>query len=144
MRVNEKQDVDYHFVSEEAFLQMQQTNRFVETTFYNGNHYGSSKDEIGLDKCIVLDPEGLKSFLALQEKTIVAFFLDCPRAIRKARMEGRGDLAENIQKRLANDDVAFDPSKLPVCHFHIDSSKKDVPTLAAEIVDLYRNYLRNL
>ena len=68
MRVNEKQDVDYHFVSEEAFLQMQKTNRFVETTFYNGNHYGSSKDEIGLDKCIVLDPEGLKSFLPCKKK----------------------------------------------------------------------------
>ena len=45
-RINEKDDVDYHFVSKDDFLIMKINNEFVETTTYNNNYYGTSKKEI--------------------------------------------------------------------------------------------------
>ena len=68
MREGERQDVDYHFVDEATFQRMLKEDKFVEHTCYNGNHYGCSKDEIADDKCVILDPEGLKSFLALNNQ----------------------------------------------------------------------------
>ena len=144
MREGERQDIDYHFVSEKKFLAMEKEGKFVETTLYNGNHYGSSKDEIGLDKCVVLDPEGLKSFFALKEKTIVSFFLLAPKEIRRKRMEGRGDSPASIAKRLEGDDITFDPKTVATCDFYINSGDKSVEALTAEIVTLYRERLASL
>lgn len=144
MRVGEREDIDYHFVDKETFLRMKEEDQFVETTFYNGNYYGSSKAEIGLDKCVVLDPEGLKSFIALGEKSIVTFFLLCSRETRKARMEGRGDDPESVAKRLEGDEKTFDPDNVVKCDYYIDSNTRSVENLTEEIVTLYRKRLSEI
>ena len=64
-RVGERNGVDYFFVSKEEFLALKEQNKFVETTFYNGNYYGTSKAQVTDLKCVVVDPNGLKSFIAL-------------------------------------------------------------------------------
>ena len=61
-RINEKDDIDYHFVSKDTFLNLKSNNEFVETTLYNNNYYGTSKKEIADNKCVVLDPQGAYSF----------------------------------------------------------------------------------
>ena len=54
MRAGEKNDVDYHFVSEEEFQKMIENDEFVEYVFYNGNHYGTSRKEVRIDKCMAV------------------------------------------------------------------------------------------
>ena len=75
MRIGEIQDVDYHFVSKEEFLALQEENYFVETTFYNNNYYGTSKKEIADDKVLVVDPNGKNAFLALNDDKNIFFFI---------------------------------------------------------------------
>ena len=138
MRVGEKQDIDYHFVSEEEFLALKEKDAFVETACYNGNHYGCSKAECGEEKCIVLDPQGVFSFLALQNPTIVVFYLDVPEDVRKARMEGRLDKPEDIASRLENDKKAFDPKKLPPIDFTLTDYQKSPEEIASRVYKLYK------
>ena len=107
MRDGERQDVDYHFVSEEQFLKLKEDNAFVETTEYNGHHYGCSKKEIADDKCVVVDPNGLKAFQSLGDPSIITFYLEADQSTRRKRMEERGDKEADIQKRLTNDEIAF-------------------------------------
>ena len=64
-RVHEVNGVDYNFVSIEEFARLTEENFFVETTYYNSNYYGTAKKDIQDDKCVILDPNGLKSFLKL-------------------------------------------------------------------------------
>ena len=76
MRQNEVNGRDYFFVSKERFEEMIKDNLFVEYTNYNGNLYGSTKDQISPDKCVVIDPAGLKAYISLHDPNIITFFLD--------------------------------------------------------------------
>ena len=142
MRQGERNDVDYHFVSEDEFLRLEREDAFVETTFYNGNHYGCSKKECGDDKCIILDPAGIASFLALNNPRIVTFFLRCDEATRKARMISRGDDLSMVIRRLQNDAKTFDEAKLPPIDFVLDSDQDDVLTITRRVYDLYQRKLK--
>jgi len=141
MRKGERQDVDYHFVTVDDFLALKEKGGFVETTFYNGNYYGCSKAETGDDKCIILDPAGISSFLSLHNPNIVTFFLRTSDATREYRMRLRGDEEESIRKRLANDKDTFDEKRLPHVDYVIDADEEDVPTLTEKIYSLYQKRL---
>ena len=141
MRQGETNHIDYHFVSPEEFLDLKEKEGFVETTFYNGNYYGCSKAECGDDRCIVVDPKGVFSFLALNDPRIVTFYLRCQEKTREARMRGRGDEENAIASRLENDRVAFMEDKLPPCDFVLDTDVKGVEELAEKVYSLYQKRL---
>ena len=107
MRVNEVNGKDYFFVSEEEFKKMEKDGRFVETTFYNGNYYGSTKDQIADNKCIVVDPIGLKKYIELGSDRIITFFLESNEETRHRRMLERGDDPLVAEKRIKHDREAF-------------------------------------
>ncbi|MCR5490800.1 MAG: guanylate kinase [Bacilli bacterium] len=144
MRVNEKNDVDYHFVSDEEFLKLKAEDAFVETTFYNNHYYGCSKAEIGDDKCVVVDPNGLRSFRALNNDRIVAFYLRATKQTRFNRMTSRLDKPELIASRLANDDVSFAEENLPKMDFVIDTDEKTIEELTSMVYRLYSEKLNLL
>lgn len=136
-RNGEVYGVDYYFVQEEDFLQLMKKGAFVENTVYNGNHYGCSKAEIADDKVVVVDPNGLKSFLALKDPSIVTFFLNASEETRRKRMEGRKDKPEEIEKRLLNDKEAFSPDKVQGIDYFIDTDKRKMESLVKEIHEDY-------
>ena len=63
MRVGEVDKVDYYFMSKDEFTTRYENNEFIETVFYNGNYYGTLKSEAGINKVVILEPQGLKNFL---------------------------------------------------------------------------------
>lgn len=136
-RTGEQQDIDYHFVSEEEFLRLEKEEAFVETTCYNGRHYGCSKKEIGPAKAVVVDPNGLKSFLALNDPRIVTFYLEASDETRKKRMEGRGDSPELIKSRLENDLVSFAPEAVPETEYRIQTDRRPLVDIVSEIYERY-------
>lgn len=140
-REGENNAVDYYFVSEEAFLQLEKKGAFVETTLYNGHHYGCSKNEIADDKLVIVDPEGLKSFSKLKDNSIVSFYLYANEDVRRKRMKERGDKEGNIDLRIENDKVAFSSDKISIADFYIDTSKATLNELASKI---YSSYLSTL
>ncbi len=140
-RNGEINGVDYYFVDEEEFAQLAKQGAFVETTLYNGCHYGCSKAEIADDKAVVVDPNGLKSFLKLKDPSIVAFYLDANESTRKSRMHSRGDKEEDIKKRLENDKAAFTADKLLGIDYFIKSDDADIVTITK---DVYTKYVSKL
>ena len=142
LRVGEEHGRDYFFVSKERFEEMLREDRFVEHTIYNGNFYGSTKDQIAPNKCVVIDPAGLRAYIALHDDHIVTFFLDSTEETRHKRMIDRGDLEEKIVSRLAHDRTAFDPSKLPYVDYHIDSETTTVEEVADMIYKIYNEEIK--
>lgn len=138
MRKNEVNGRDYFFVSKEEFERKIAAGEFVEFTIYNGNFYGSTKDQIGNDKCVVIDPAGLKSYIALKNDSIVTFFLEADEQTRKKRMEMRGDDREKITSRIKNDREAFKKENIAKVDYTIDSSfNHSVEEVADEIYQKY-------
>lgn len=142
-RKGEVNGKDYFFVDVEIFKQMIKENKFVEYTIYNNNYYGSTKDQIAYDKCVVVDPIGLKSFMDLNDKSIVSFCLKCGEETRRKRMIFRGDKESDIEKRLVNDRQAFDHEKVSMANYIVDSEHQSLDSIVKEVIDLYNKHLGN-
>lgn len=140
-RKGERTGIDYFFVTEQEFESLKKRGAFVETTEYNNHHYGTSKGQIDDDKVLIVDPNGLKAFLALNDKSIVSFNLTASKKTRIARMEERGDSKEEIDSRIKNDDIDFAPDKVSSAHFRINTEKKNISQVAEEV---YEKYLEEL
>ena len=141
MRVGEVNGRDYFFVSKEQFELMLQEDKFVEHTIYNENLYGSTKDQIAPNRCVVIDPAGLRAYIALNDPNIITFFLDTDENIRYQRMLSRGDKEEDAKRRIAHDRLAFRPSNIADVDFHVDSQNFNVE----EVTDyIYKKYLEIL
>ena len=143
MRVGESNGRDYFFVSKAQFKDMIEQNRFVEFTTYNDNLYGSTKDQIAPNKCVVVDPAGLKAYIALNNPDIITFFLDSKEETRMHRMHLRGDDEEKIKNRLIHDREAFKAERIPQVDHHIDSETKTVEEVADMIYQIYQEFLSN-
>lgn len=121
-RCGEVPDVDYHFVSADCFKTMEQSGEFIETTLYNGNYYGSRKQDAAVNKVVVLDPNGLNRYYKILGEKIISVFLETPAEVRKARMRQRGDSASDIKKRIASDNIVFRKSNILKIHRIIENN----------------------
>lgn len=138
MRVGETNGVEYFFVSKEEFLKRLNENKFVEHSIYNNNYYGCGIDQVDDNKIVVLDPNGLHSFLKLKNKNIVSFLLIADESTRKARMVSRGDKKENIEIRIKNDVDDFSLEKIGKVDFVIDTENQTIEETSDLIYKLYK------
>lgn len=144
MRVGEKNDVDYHFVSKEEFLKLKENDAFIETTLYNGNYYGTSKNEVADNKVLIVDPNGVKSILALNDPRIIIFRLNADSTTRFNRMIIRGDSIENIEQRITKDKDVFSEESLTFNSINIDTEKMTLLEIAKFIYERYQKELAKL
>lgn len=139
-RKGEVNGIDYFFVTPEQFEKMIRENKFVEYTLFNGNMYGSTKDQIAQNKCVVIDPAGLRSYVALKDDSIVTFYLEADEATRKKRMELRGDDPEKIESRLKWDHEAFKKENIVKVDYVIKNSSDDVlEDVCDQIYEIYQS-----
>lgn len=137
-RVGETDGIEYFFVSKEEFEKRLKENKFVEHSLYNGNYYGCGIDQVSDNKIVVLDPNGLHSFLKLKNKNIVSFHLIADEKTREARMIERGDKKENISQRLINDVEDFSLEKIGKVDFVINTQDKTIDEVSEMIYKLYK------
>ncbi|XCD68358.1 guanylate kinase (plasmid) [Candidatus Liberibacter asiaticus] len=97
-RVDEKQYIDYRFISHKKFQQWIQEGKFIETAFCRNEQYGLLKDDIlnpldnGFDILTILTNEGLKEFEKLFDQQIVSLFIAPPSVqVLKKRRRQRGN-----------------------------------------------------
>lgn len=140
-RVGETDGVEYFFVNKEEFLKRLNENKFVEHSIYNGNYYGCGIDQVSDNKIVVLDPNGLHSFLKLKNKDIVSFLLIANEKTRKDRMCSRGDKKENIEQRIKNDVEDFSLEKIGKVDFVINTENYSIEEVSDLIYKLYKEKL---
>ncbi len=108
-RANEKDGVDYHFMSTEAFQTKIQHNEFVEWEMvYEGKYYGTLKSEMeriwNNNKIPVLDID-VKGAIHVQQQypnSSLSIFIQAPSIDElKKRLESRGtETAESLAARI--------------------------------------------
>jgi guanylate kinase len=106
-RKNEQDGVDYHFVSREKFLEMNDNNEFLEWAKIHDNFYGTSRKNIvdtlqkGKDLVLELDVQGVESLRALKYQGVYIFILPPSMEELEKRLTGRGTEPDNqIKQRL--------------------------------------------
>jgi guanylate kinase len=141
MRVGEIDGFDYQFVDENRFMVLKQQRYFAETAQYNGYYYGTPINQLKDDKLIILEAQGLRSFLDIPNCTIVAIYLQTQEATRMTRMRQRQDKEEDIEKRIRSDRTAFDMNHIQGLDLVIETSNLSLVDLADLV---YFNYQRLL
>ena len=142
-RVGEVDKRDYFFVTKDEFERKIHNGDFVEYTLYNGNLYGSTKDQIAPNKCVVIDPAGLRSYIALNDPTIVTFYLEADEETRKNRMIERGDPLDKVKSRIEHDRITFKPENIVKVDYVIDSNiNHSVEEVTDQIYQLYMSKIK--
>ncbi|MFB0987761.1 MAG: guanylate kinase [Gammaproteobacteria bacterium] len=107
-RPGEEDDVNYHFVSEAAFMEMLRKGSFFESALVYGNHYGTSQLwvneqlEAGLDVILEIDWQGAVQVRNLDPKACTIFILPPSLETLKIRLLNRAqDDTETIENRMS-------------------------------------------
>ena len=144
-RANEKNGVDYYFMSEEEFTRKIQHNEFVEWEMvYEGKYYGTLKSELeriwNNRQVPVLDID-VKGAIHVQQQypdTTLSIFVEPPSVDElKRRLSSRGtETAESLQARVnkASYEISFKH------HFHkiiLNDNLERACTHAREVVQQF-------
>lgn len=138
MRVGERQDIDYHFITKEEFLKRKANNEFLETTEYNNNYYGTSRKDVSDDKVLIVEPEGANNIYEKLGSIIKIYFLEASESERRRHMLLRGDKIEDVERRIKNDHSRFDINKINHIDHIIMSDGKTITELADEIYKIHK------
>jgi len=108
-RGNEKDKIDYCFISESEFKNKIDANDFLEYAFVHGNFYGTSRNLVeeklnaGRHVLLDIDIKGAKQILENGIEAITIFILPPSKKVLKQRLIKRGtDSEEIIEERLRN------------------------------------------
>lgn len=141
-RVGEIDGIDYYFISVDEFKKNLANNKFIETTIYNNNYYGSYKSEMADNKVLIVEPNGLKAFQSLNDPHIISFFIDSSEGDRYERMLKRGDEINDIKRRLHNDRKLFYENIKT--DFRVINKNKSLEELSIDINNLYLKKIKSL
>lgn len=108
-RPGEQDRVHYHFVSVDAFKQMQAAGDFLESAEVHGNFYGTTRRGIEAllsedrDVILEIDWQGAQQIRKIYPKSVGIFIVPPSFDVLEKRLQGRGqDSAEVIAQRVAN------------------------------------------
>ena len=143
MRQNEKNGIDYYFVTNEEFMEGIDKNEFIEWNYHFDCYYGTSKSQIqkSIDKknliLLELDVKGALSIQKLYPDQTVSIFVEPPSINDlKIRLEKRGSDSEKIiAKRLQR--IEFELSHKSNFDFTVVNDKLEVAT--NEILEIIKN-----
>jgi guanylate kinase len=98
--------VDYHFITEEEFMEKLKSDFFVEHTEYRGWHYGIAKKDCDENGVVIVEPNGLKQ-LENKIDDISVFYVEASLETRVDRLYKRGDDPAEIGRRIIADEELF-------------------------------------
>jgi guanylate kinase len=108
-RSNERDGVDYHFVSPAVFQKMVERGDFLEWAEVLGNRYGTARVDMenleskGLDLILDIDTQGAKRVKERIDEAVLIYVLPPSMKVLRERLITRGlDSPEMIEFRLAN------------------------------------------
>jgi guanylate kinase len=141
IRPSEKNGVDYHFVSKEKFLELKEQSFFLETTTYNNNFYGTPKNDLGLNKVIILEPNGFKALKEINDPTIISYYILDNEDNRRRHMLERGDDPKKVEERIINDRKEFSYQNIGSTTFVIQGDNLSISQITEEV---YKKYMKKL
>ena len=119
-RSGEMNGVDYHFVEQAVFSQMQNDGQFVEYASVHGNSYGTSRSSIkqlldeGLDVVLDIDVQGMKEVKATTQFDVVTVFILPP---------DMDELESRLRSRQTDSDAVIrhrlDNAAVEIAHSHL-------------------------
>ena len=145
-RGNEKDGVDYHFLSNSEFKKKIENNEFIEfEEVYGGVHYGTLKSEVeniwANNKIVLFDIDVVGGFNIKKmypDNTLSIFVMPPSIDTLRKRLVSRGDISDNeINRRIKKAELELDfASKFDkiIINSDLEESKKIASNLVNEFI----------
>ncbi|MFO7666632.1 MAG: guanylate kinase [Desulfobacterales bacterium] len=143
-RKEEKDGVDYHFISKEYFEKQIAEGNWAEWAKVHGNYYGTSA--VFLDKAIAsgndilldIDVEGTKQIIGRYPDSITIFIMPPSLDILRFRMDSRGaDSNEVIERRMTNAEKEISQRSF-YKHVIVNDNLSQAVAELISIIEMYR------
>ena len=121
IRENEINGVDYHFISEDDFIEQINSNKMLEYNIFNQWYYGTSIEDFSTEKVNigVFNPQGVRDLIKNDNVNVTVLYLTTNDKIRLIRQLNREDNpnVDEIIRRYSTDkkdfsDLTFKYNKL--------------------------------
>lgn len=140
MRPGEKQDITYHYTSDEEFQDKIEEGFFAEWKKYDSVfgawYYGTPLLEIESftdeNRVIIITPDGYENIRQYLDRNTLVVYLDVKNSILKKRLKKRGDNPKEIKRRLKSDNEDFKGIKDKV-HVVIENNNRDIDEITKMI-----------
>ena len=105
----ERHGVDYYFVDEATFLEMQARGEFIESATVHGFYYGTHRETIeqllaeGVDVILDIDVQGAAQMRDRMPEAVTVFVLPPSKKVLEARLRRRNlNAPDDLARRLGN------------------------------------------
>ncbi len=109
------------FITEDEYYHYKIEDNIIAYTYYNGNHYFATEQQLKDSDVYIIDVEGIKYLKEHSNIPFVVFYINVPKSERIKRMRQRGDSEEQIEARIKFDEKSFNKSK-DLCDYVIENS----------------------
>jgi guanylate kinase len=143
MRVNEINDVDYHFITESEFKDIEKRKGFLESVRYHDNFYGTRIEHISDYGLLIVNLEGLLSIYEKYHNKIFYVIFSTDENVRRSRMVQRGDSIKDIEQRILKERTYFNESILEKYNFvnlSLDTTHHTIEELSEIVHSKYQIY----
>ena len=146
MRKGEKQNVTYHFISEDEFKQKIEDGFFAEYKTYNTEfgvwYYGTALEDLERaddNAVIILTPQGYRDVKdKLPEKDITCIYLYANNTTLKKRLKKRGDDIKEADRRLEHDAEDFKGFESEVDRIVYNNDEEKIENVINKILYIVR------
>lgn len=143
-RPGERDGQDYHFISQEAFLEAERRGEFLESIRLDGHLYGIKHDDVErlfkTSGCIyvIMNPEGADILKRLYGDKAVRLFIYADRSTVEARQREKGLPEDVISRHMAHYDEAM--AYMKQCEHAFENY--DIAHTAFAITEVLEGYLQ--
>lgn len=145
MRKGEKQNITYHFISEEDFKQKIKDGFFAEWKTYKTVegiwYYGTSLEDIENaddNTVVILTPDGYRDIISKLSKKPVSVYIYANNSTIKKRLISRGDDPREAERRVKHDNEDFKNIEYEVDKIFYNNDGTDIRVVINKILNLIK------
>ena len=146
-RENEREGIDYHYITNDEFSEKILNGDMLEATYFNHWHYGTSKESLvdGIN-IGVFNPDGYDCLIQTTDKDIklIGFYIkasDKTRMLRQLNRETNPDVSEIVRRYSADEEDFIDVEYMPGI-LSIDNDNRDIQDVVSEIEQNIRDMVK--
>ena len=148
-RKGEKQDITYHFISTDEFIEKINNGFFAEWKDYVTNdgiwYYGTALDDCmnASDKdVIILTPDGVRDLKNNDVNLIVVYLYSNLKTIRH-RLKFRGDDLKEVERRISSDIKDFKDAEMLADRIVYNNLNDNIDNVVENVLCWYEKILRS-
>ena len=148
IRENEKDGIDYHFLTNEEFTNQLLQNEMIEATVFNTWCYGTSIKNLNSNKLNigVFNPEGVEILRSNPQIELMVVYITASDKIRLLRQLNREEHpnCDEIVRRFGTDKQDFKASRINAISPDVvieNNGELDIDTIARRFIIKYYNFV---